>query len=102
MAQLTEEEKQLIKEAHYYIYHVVFKEDFFHPSHDVTVFTLPQLITAFREGFDYKGRWEEKPRRYQLREMGLLLIYRPGLPDFMEISQIPELKLLLSYPTPNV
>ena len=81
---------------------MLFKENFFHPSHDVTVFTLPQLITAFREGFDYLGKIDDEPKRLNLRNMDVLLFHRVGLPDFVELKDVPELALLLQYPTPNV
>lgn len=102
MRQLTDSEINLIKEAHGYIYHVVFKENIFQSWHDVTVFTLPQLITAFREGFDYKAELDPKPKRLYFRDMEVLLFYRVGLSEFVPLKDVPELALLLSYPSPNV
>lgn len=101
MAQLTDQEKTLIQEAQFFVYHVVFKENIFSPDHDVTCFTFPQLISAFREGFNYIDRYGEI-NHYAMRKMEVLKIYRHGLPGFVKIEEVPELKLVLSYPYPNV
>ena len=102
MSQLEESDRSLIKDAHGYVYHVLFKENMFHPSYDIAVFTFSQLITAFREGFDYWYSLEDKPKRLNLRKMEVLLFYRVGLPDFVSLDKVPEFVLLLDYPTPNV
>lgn len=101
MRQLTDSEKNLIKEAQGYIYHVVFNENTFE-SPDKTVFTLPQLITAFREGFVYKHGSNYTSERRYFRDMNVLLFYRVGLSEFVPLKDVPELALLLSYPSPNV
>ena len=100
MRQLTDSEKNLIKEAQGYIYHVVFTD-----SNDEypnkTVFTLPQLITAFREGFEYK-KPGYNPKRLYFGDMVVLLFYRVGLSEFVPWKDVPELALLLDSPSPNV
>ena len=101
MAQLTDQEKALIQEAQSYVYHVVFKEDFFDPYHDVTCFTFPQLIAALREGFNYVNEYGEI-KHYVMRKMQVLKVYRQGLDGFVNFADVPELRLVLSYPYPNV
>lgn len=102
MAQLSDSDKVLIQEAQGYVYHVLFKENMFHPEHDVTCFTLPQLITAFREGFDYLGKYDNECKRLYFSRMDVLMVYRAGLTEFVNLGEVPELALLLSYPRPNV
>ena len=100
MRQLTDSEKNLIKEAQGYIYHVAYEESSGNSPY-ITVFTLPQLITAFREGFFHMPGYYHDERLF-FKNMEVLLFYRVGLSEFVPLKDVPELALLLSYPSPNV
>lgn len=91
MKQLTDEEKSLIRDAQCFVYHVT------DGNHDVVRFTFSQLITAISEGYSYIGAYGGKHNIF-FDYSYEYLIWRVGLPDYMPIEKIPELKLLLDSP----
>ena len=99
MKQLTDEEKSLIRDSHFFVYHVIFFGSVvgYRPSFDLVRFTFSQLITAISEGYSYIDAYGNKDTVF-FDNTNHYRIWRVGLPDYMPIEKIPELKLLLDSP----